>query len=70
ITGVSYWLVGFPLAVWLALYTPMGAVGVWWALLAGLLVASVLLGGRLAWLVRASRLESGWPGGVQAVADE
>jgi len=49
--GVSYWCIGFPLAWWLALGTDVGAVGVWWGLMAALASASVLLGGRLAWLV-------------------
>ena len=55
ITGFSYWVVGFPLAAWWALRTPMGAIGVWWALMVSLLLASLMLGGRLAWLV--GRLE-------------
>lgn len=52
ITGVSYWLIGFPLAAWLGLGTPVGAVGVWWGLLASLFVAAVLLSARLWMLVR------------------
>lgn len=51
-TGVSYWGVGFPLAYWLALKTDVGAVGVWWGLMAALATASVLLGARLMWQVR------------------
>jgi len=50
-TGISYWVVGFPTAVILALMTPVGAVGVFWGLLMGLVVASVLLGGRLWYLL-------------------
>ena len=49
-TFFSYWVIGFPVAVWLGLVTPMGASGVWWGLLAGLAAAAILLGGRL-WLV-------------------
>lgn len=50
LTGVSYWAVGFPVAAWLGLGTPLGAVGVWWGLLASLVCAATLLGTRL-WLV-------------------
>ena len=51
-TGVSYWVIGFPTALYLGLFTPVGAVGIWYGLLAGLAAASVLLGARfwqLAW---------------------
>ena len=51
-TGISYWLVGFPTAFYLAIYTPLGAIGVWYGLLIGLLLASVFLSyrfWRLAW---------------------
>ncbi len=50
IAGVSYWVIGFPVAAWLGLGTPLGAVGVWYGLLASLISAALLLGGRL-WLV-------------------
>jgi MATE family multidrug resistance protein len=50
ITGFSYWVIGFPVAAWLGLGTSLGAVGVWWGLLASLASAAVLLGSRL-WLV-------------------
>jgi len=50
LTGVSYWGIGFPLAAWLGLGTPVGAVGVWWGLLASLAAAALLLGGRL-WMI-------------------
>jgi len=46
-TGISYWVVGFPMAYILALKTDIGANGVWYGLLVALAVASVLLGGRL-----------------------
>ena len=51
-TGISYWVVGFPLAAWLGLGTSLGAKGVWWGLLVSLVVASVLLGGRLLFLIK------------------
>jgi multidrug resistance protein, MATE family len=50
LTGVAYWVIGFPVASWLGLSTPLGAVGVWWGLLAALAAAALFLGGRL-WLV-------------------
>ncbi|MEO1241743.1 MAG: MATE family efflux transporter [Pseudomonadota bacterium] len=49
-TGISYWGIGFPVAAGLGLFTPLGAVGVWYGLLASLLCAAILLGGRL-WLI-------------------
>lgn len=49
-TGISYWVVGFPIAWYLGLKTEVGAVGIWYGLLAGLAVASVLLGARFYWL--------------------
>ncbi|NOX82224.1 MAG: MATE family efflux transporter [Alphaproteobacteria bacterium] len=50
ITGVSYWAIGFPIAAWLGLSTPLGAVGVWYGLLVSLAAAAVMLGARL-WAV-------------------
>ena len=50
-TGFCYWIVGFPLAWYLGLKTPVGPYGIWYGLLASLTIASVLLGGRLFWLV-------------------
>jgi len=41
ITLVSYWLVGLPVAWWLAFRGGMGAAGLWWGLTAGLGVASI-----------------------------
>jgi len=46
-TGISYWVVGFPVAYILALNTNVGANGVWYGLMAGLITASILLGLRL-----------------------
>lgn len=46
-TGISYWLIGFPVAFILALKTNIGANGVWYGLMAGLISASMLLGTRL-----------------------
>ena len=39
----AHWLVGFPLAIVLGFYAHLGALGLWWGLLAGLVVVSVLL---------------------------
>ena len=50
-TGISYWVIGFPVAWYLGLYTEYSSVGVWYGLLAGLVAASILLGARLYWLV-------------------
>lgn len=50
ITGVSYWLIGFPLCYGLTFHTSLGAIGVWWGLAAGLFVAFIGLGIRL-WLL-------------------
>lgn len=47
LTAVSYWLVGFPIAYYLALHTNVGAKGVWYGLMAGLIAAFILLGIRL-----------------------
>lgn len=51
ITGFSYWIVGFPVCVYLGLYTDFGAKGVWYGLSVGLFVAFVLLVGRFLYLV-------------------
>ena len=52
ITGLAYWAIGFPVAAWLGLGTSVGAVGVWWGLLAGLFAAAAMLGTRLFLLTR------------------
>lgn len=51
LTGISYWVVGFPIVIWLGLFTPLGAVGVWYGLMAGLAVAAITLGWRFYHLV-------------------
>ncbi|HHL42526.1 MAG TPA: MATE family efflux transporter, partial [Hellea balneolensis] len=43
LTGISYWVIGFPAAFWLSQKTPLGAKGVWYGLLIGLVSASILL---------------------------
>jgi len=47
ITCFSYWGVGFASAYWLGLHTDVGAVGVWYGMLAGLVCAAVLLTARV-----------------------
>jgi len=49
ITGISYWVIGFPIAYYTALHTELGAIGIWYGLTAGLAAAFIGLGIRL-WL--------------------
>ncbi len=49
-TGISYWVVGFPLAWYLGLHTDFSSTGVWIGLLVSLITASIFLGGRFYWL--------------------
>lgn len=39
----GYWVPGMGTAVWLGLYTPLGGLGVWYGLLAGLVVVAAML---------------------------
>lgn len=43
ITFVAYWVIGFPISIYLGLYTDLKAVGVWIGLLAGLTAAALFL---------------------------
>lgn len=43
ITFVAYWVIGFPISIYLGLYTNLKAVGVWLGLLAGLTAAALFL---------------------------
>ncbi|MTG97690.1 MATE family efflux transporter [Myroides albus] len=43
ITFISYWIVGFPVSIYLSLYTDIGAPGIWIGLLAGLTMAAIFL---------------------------
>lgn len=43
VTFVAYWVVGFPISIYLGLYTDLKAVGIWIGLLAGLSFAALFL---------------------------
>lgn len=43
ITFVSYWIIGFPISIYLGLYTDLKAIGIWIGLLAGLSAAAIFL---------------------------
>jgi len=47
ITMLAYWIIAFPVGIYLARYTDMGAAGVWTGLIIGLTIACVLLLTRL-----------------------
>ncbi len=47
ITMLAYWVVAFPIGVYLTRYSSMGAAGVWVGLIVGLSIACVLLLTRL-----------------------
>jgi MATE family multidrug resistance protein len=42
-TFVAYWVIGFPISIYLGLYTDLGAVGIWLGLVAGLTAAALFL---------------------------
>lgn len=50
ITFTAYWLVGFPISIYLGLFTHLKAVGVWIGLLAGLTFAALFLHIRFSYL--------------------
>lgn len=43
ITFVAYWIIGFPISIYLGLYTALKATGIWIGLLSGLTVAAIFL---------------------------
>lgn len=43
ITFIAYWVIGFPVSMYLGLYTPLKATGIWIGLLAGLTAAAIFL---------------------------
>jgi len=52
LTCISYWGAGFGVAYYLGLHSPIGAKGVWYGLLIGLLCSSILLSLRLRYLYK------------------
>lgn len=55
ITFVAYWVVGFPISIYLGIYTELKATGIWIGLLSGLTVAALFLYLRFDKLTRALR---------------
>lgn len=43
ITFISYWVIGFPISIYLGLYTDLKAIGIWIGLLSGLTAAALFL---------------------------
>jgi MATE family multidrug resistance protein len=43
ITFISYWLIGFPISLYLSLYTEYTSAGIWIGLLAGLTASAIML---------------------------
>jgi MATE family multidrug resistance protein len=43
ITFVAYWVIGFPISIYLGLYTDLKAAGIWIGLLVGLSFAALFL---------------------------
>jgi MATE family multidrug resistance protein len=44
---LGYWMIALPLSAWLGLYTPAGPAGMWWGLVAGLVVVALILATRV-----------------------
>lgn len=42
-TFISYWVIGFPISIYLGIYTDLKAAGIWIGLLAGLTAAAIFL---------------------------
>ena len=40
---LGYWIIALPLSAWLGLYTPAGPAGMWWGLVAGLVIVALIL---------------------------
>jgi MATE family, multidrug efflux pump len=40
---LGYWVIALPLSAWLGLYTPAGPSGMWWGLVAGLVIVALVL---------------------------
>lgn len=52
ITFIAYWIIGFPISIYLGLYTNLKAIGIWIGLLCGLTVAAILLYFRFNYLLK------------------
>lgn len=40
---IGYWLIGMPVSLWLGLHQGMGPAGLWWGLVAGLMLVGLIL---------------------------
>src|SRR5262249_50483607 len=40
---LGFWLLGFPVSLWLGFRTSLGAAGLWWGLVVGLVAVAALL---------------------------
>jgi MATE family multidrug resistance protein len=54
-TFIAYWIIGFPISIYLGLYTDLKAEGVWIGLLAGLTAAAIMLYLRFRFLLKHHR---------------
>ncbi|HTO35363.1 MAG TPA: MATE family efflux transporter, partial [Flavobacterium sp.] len=52
ISFISYWVIGFPICIYLGLFTELKASGIWIGLLSGLTVAAILLFYRFNYLTK------------------
>ncbi|MEZ5534635.1 MAG: MATE family efflux transporter [Thiolinea sp.] len=52
INSITYWLVGLASGVYLSLYTPLGADGLWLGIVIGLFTTAIILNLRFYWLSR------------------
>ena len=55
LVAISFWVIGFPVALYLGLRTSVGALGIWYGFLISLAIVSLLLGIRVYQLLRPSR---------------
>jgi MATE family multidrug resistance protein len=53
INMLGFWLIGLPVSLWLAFHADAGPEGLWWGLVAGLIVVALLLLGRVYLRLRA-----------------
>ena len=51
---LGFWCLGMPISVWLAFGRDLGAVGLWWGLVAGLAIVAVVLAARVRYRVQQS----------------